>query len=69
MVLIKERGNNMARKRKPSLLNCEIINAPFNEEQQKEYDKRVCKALATALYRSLEPEDLDLLIESLRHVQ
>lgn len=56
-------------KRKPRLLNCEIINAPFDEEQQKEYDKRVCKALATALYRSLGPEDLDLLIENLRQAQ
>lgn len=59
----------MARKRKPRLLNCEIINAPFNEEEQEEYDRRVCKALATALHRSLEPEELDILIESLRQAQ
>lgn len=55
----------MARKRK-KLYKCEILNDPFNEEQQKDYDKTVFKALATALYRSLEPEQIDHIIKQLK---
>lgn len=56
----------MARRRKPKLFNCEILNRPFNKEEQEEYDRKVCKALATALHRSLEPEEFNSLIENLR---
>lgn len=55
----------MAR-RKPRLLKCEVLNEPFNDEEQKEYDKRVSKALATALYRSLDPNELDEVIRQLK---
>lgn len=55
----------MAR-RKPRLLKCEVSNGKFNEEEQQEYDKRVSKALATALYRSLDPNELDEIIRQLK---
>lgn len=55
----------MAR-RKPRLLKCEVLNGKFNDEEQKEYDKRVSKALATALYRSLEPDELNEVIRQLK---
>ncbi|MBU5292790.1 hypothetical protein KQH90_01900 [Anaerosalibacter bizertensis] len=53
-------------KRKPRLLKCRILNVPQTVEEQEEYDKKVCKALATALYRSLEPEQIDSLINQLK---
>lgn len=53
--------------KKPRMLKCRIMN--LDEIDRDELDRRICKALATALYRSLEPEDLDLLIERLRRAQ
>lgn len=54
------------KKRKSKLLKCDILNAPLNKEEQEDYDKRVCKALAVAIHRSLEPGQVDIIIERLR---
>lgn len=50
--------------KKPRMLKCRIMN--LDEIDRDELDRRICKALATALYRSLSPEELDKLIYVLK---
>jgi hypothetical protein len=54
------------KKRKTKLLKCEILNAPLNKEEQKDYDRRVCRALAVVIDRELEPGQVDIIIERLK---
>lgn len=51
-------------KGKPRMHKARIIN--LDEIDRDELDRRICKALATALYRSLSPEELDKLIYVLK---
>ena len=37
--------------KRPKMLKHVVINSPANEREQKEYDAKVCTALATALIR------------------
>lgn len=56
----------MAKKKVKLPYKCKMINNPFTKEQQEDYDRNVGKALATALYRSLEPEQIDQIINQLK---
>lgn len=51
-------------KRKPRMLKCRMMN--LDEIDPEELKRRTMKALATALYRSLSPEELDKLIYVLK---
>ena len=56
----------MSRKRRePKLLKSTVLNPPETPEEQEVYDNLVCETLATALYRCLEPKQIDTLIEQL----
>ena len=51
--------------RVPKLLDCTVLNPPETTEEQEEYDSLVFETLATALYRCLEPEEINQLIKQL----
>jgi len=51
-------------KGKPRMHKARIIN--LDEIDREELDRRICRALATALYRSLEPEQIDQIIYQLK---
>lgn len=57
----------MSRKRRqPRLLKCTVLNPPETPEEQEVFSRRSCKALATAIYRNFEPEEVNRIIEILR---
>lgn len=57
----------MYKRRKPRKLNCVILNAPETPAEQQNYDEKVVKSLAKAIYRSLEPDELDTFITQLKN--
>lgn len=59
----------MRKKRKPKLLNCEVVNAPRNQEEQETYDDLVFETLATALSRCLDSSEMEQIISQLEGVE
>lgn len=54
-------------RRKPKLLKCKVVNS-FSAENQEDYDRKVYKTLAEALYRNLDAKEFNFLIEKLGQV-
>lgn len=55
--------------RKTKIKSCVILNPPQTPEEQAEFDRRVAKALALGLYRSLGPEKVDVLLKKARDME
>jgi hypothetical protein len=52
--------------RKSKIKSCIILNPPATPEEQEEYDKRVAKALALGLYRTLGPARVDAILKQVK---
>ena len=51
---------------KSKIKSCIILNPPATPEEQKEFDRRVAKSLAQALFRALSPGEYEHLIKALK---
>ena len=53
--------------RKSKIKKCVILNPPTTPEEQQNLERRVAKAIARALYKSLSHDEYKCVVNHLRH--
>jgi hypothetical protein len=57
-----KKGRAAMSMRKSKIKSCVVLNPPATPEEQAAFDRRVAKALALGLYRTLGPERVDAIL-------